>query len=85
MENYTSSHTAAVTGDFNTWNTDFLTVDLGCVQVNDQNTNGNRILDKFFIIRPDLHNFCTVFFSSICTKGKAPLFYEHKNDDQLIC
>jgi hypothetical protein len=56
-----------VTGDFTSFNTDFLEVDYGMSQLVTRPTHGNNIIDKYFTSRPDLFQV-DVFKSLIKTK-----------------
>ena len=71
---YISSHNPTAIllfgGDLNMLNTDFLTVDSGLTQLNDDATHGKRILDKIFVNRPHLYE-CLTVNSSVQTKHKA--------------
>ena len=59
-----------VAGDFNGLKTDFIENDFGLSQIVCEDTHGNKILDKFFVSRPDMYH-AHVFKSLIKTKHKA--------------
>jgi hypothetical protein len=59
-----------LSGDFNSFDTDFLEIDFGLTQLVSKPTHGNNILDKFFTSRPDISEV-EVFASLIKTKHRA--------------
>jgi hypothetical protein len=59
-----------ISGDFNSFDTDFLEIDLGLTQIVLKPTHGNNILDKFFTSSPDISEV-EVFASLIKTKHRA--------------
>jgi hypothetical protein len=61
-----------VTGDFNSLSTDFLVASYGLCQLVVTPTHGGKILDKFFINRPDFYQV-KVFKSIVKTKHMAVL------------
>jgi hypothetical protein len=54
-----------VTGDFNSFNADFLEIDFGMSQLDITPTHGNKIIDTFFTSRPDLFKW---MFSKVSLK-----------------
>ena len=64
------STVVALTGDFNSLDTEFLTTDYGLSQLVDEPTHGKNTLDKFFTSRPDLFEV-SVFCSLLKTKHKV--------------
>jgi len=64
------STVVALTGDFNSLDTEFLTTDFGLSQLVDEPTHGKNTLDKFFTSRPDLFEV-SVFSSLLKTKHKV--------------
>jgi hypothetical protein len=62
----------ALTGDFNSLNTDSFVNECGLVMLKDSATHGKRFLDKFFISRSGLYLWRTLA-SRIKTKHKALL------------
>ena len=67
-----SESVLVVAGDFNMLSTDFLVADYGLCQLVVTPTHGGKILDKFFINRPDFYQV-KVFKSIVKTKHMAIL------------
>lgn len=63
-----------IAGDFNSLNTDFLSVDLGFIQIVKESTHINKIIDKVFISRPGIYNHCFTIRSIVKTKHRAVVF-----------
>ena len=67
-----------VTGDFNSFRTDFLEIDFGLSQLVTVPIYGNNIVDEFFTSRPDLFQGY-VFRSLIKTEHRAVHFWQSSN------
>ena len=62
-----------VAGDFNSLDTQFLCHEYGFSQLSNAPTHCNKIIDKFFINRPDLYR-CEVTQSLVKTKHKSVIY-----------
>ena len=77
IDYFTSLYTTdfiLVAGDFNSLNTDFISVDLGFYQLVKEFTHMNHIIDKVFINRPGIYNRCYTVRSIVKTKHRAIIF-----------